>query len=235
MEKFSVIIKVQKLDRIAVLFSVSGVDQLLWIPADDGSALKQASAVIDTLNEWEVALYLKEMCFDTPPVNTGIIHLMFIIFMKFGCLILSFYFFLFRYSQSNLCYDRKSTWHKISLASMLPSYNGDYFEGSFWYFFGKRHLVLMFQYSLDSKVTGRKLTNPIIKAEWKMKLSQNFDRKKAEIVTFINNCLQVQIYYSYWDFLIPNFKLIIYFFFFSDVTASRWLSRPFTLMLSITW
>ncbi|XP_044579677.1 uncharacterized protein LOC123261880 [Cotesia glomerata] len=60
-------------DRIAVLLSVSGVDQLLGVPkADDGTALKQASAVIDTLNQWEVAPYVKAMCFDTPPVNTGI-------------------------------------------------------------------------------------------------------------------------------------------------------------------
>lgn len=62
-------------DRIAVLLSVSGVDQLLGVPkADDGSALKQASAVIDTLNQWEVAPYVRAMCFDTPPVNTGMIH-----------------------------------------------------------------------------------------------------------------------------------------------------------------
>lgn len=85
----------ETVDRIAVLLSVSGVDQLLGVPkADDGSALKQASAVIDTLNQWEVAPYVKAMCFDTPPVNTGMNHLMFIIFMKLGCLILSLYLFL---------------------------------------------------------------------------------------------------------------------------------------------
>lgn len=42
--------------------------------ADDGSALKQACAVINTLNQWKVASCVKAMCFDTPPVNTGMIH-----------------------------------------------------------------------------------------------------------------------------------------------------------------
>lgn len=71
----------ETVDRIAVLLSVSGVDQFLGVPkADDGSALKQASAVIDTLNEWEVAPYVRAMCFDTPTVNTGIIYYTFTTF-----------------------------------------------------------------------------------------------------------------------------------------------------------
>lgn len=65
----------ETVDRIAVLLSVSGVDQLLGVPkADDGTALKQASAVIDSLNQWKVGPYVRAMCFDTPPVNTGTIY-----------------------------------------------------------------------------------------------------------------------------------------------------------------
>lgn len=59
-------------DRIAILISVSGVDQLIGVPkADSGTAHQQASAVISTLNQWNVAPYVKAMCFDTPSVNTG--------------------------------------------------------------------------------------------------------------------------------------------------------------------
>lgn len=62
----------QSVDRIAVLLSVSGVDQLLGVPkADNGTAHEQSSAVITTLNQWNVAPYVKAMCFDTPAVNTG--------------------------------------------------------------------------------------------------------------------------------------------------------------------
>lgn len=59
-------------DRIAILLSVSGVDQLLGVPkAANGTAYEQASAVIATLNQWKVAPFVKAMCFDTPAVNTG--------------------------------------------------------------------------------------------------------------------------------------------------------------------
>ncbi|XP_044583017.1 uncharacterized protein LOC123264038 [Cotesia glomerata] len=54
------------------LYQFLGLINFSEFKADDGSALKQASAVIDTLNQWEVAPYVKAMCFDTPPVNTGI-------------------------------------------------------------------------------------------------------------------------------------------------------------------
>lgn len=65
----------KSVDRIAILLSVSGVDQLLGVPkAGEGSILKQASGVPDTLNQWKMAPYVKAMCFDTPPVNTGMIY-----------------------------------------------------------------------------------------------------------------------------------------------------------------
>lgn len=62
----------KSVDRIAILLSVSGVDQLLGVPKlDSGTAHQQASAVIATLNQWKVAPYVKAMCFDTTAVNTG--------------------------------------------------------------------------------------------------------------------------------------------------------------------
>ncbi|XP_044592956.1 uncharacterized protein LOC123270876 [Cotesia glomerata] len=63
----------QSVDRLAVLLSVSGVDQLLGVPkADIGTAYQQALAVISTLNQWNIAPYVKAMCFDTAAVNTGV-------------------------------------------------------------------------------------------------------------------------------------------------------------------
>lgn len=65
----------KSVDRIAILLSVNGVDQLLGVPkADSGTAHQQASAVISTLNQWNVAPYVKAMCFDTPAVNTGKVY-----------------------------------------------------------------------------------------------------------------------------------------------------------------
>ena len=67
----------KSVDRIAILLSVNGIDQLLGVPkADSGTAHQQASAVISTLNQWNVASYVKAMCFDTPPVNTGKVNTM---------------------------------------------------------------------------------------------------------------------------------------------------------------
>ena len=66
----------KSVDRIAILLSISGVDQLLGVPkAESGTAHQQALAVISTLNQWNVAPYVKAMCFDTTAVNTGKIYL----------------------------------------------------------------------------------------------------------------------------------------------------------------
>lgn len=65
----------KSVDRIAILLSVNGVDQLLEVPkADSGTAHQQASAVISTLNQWNVALYVKAISFDTPAINTGNVY-----------------------------------------------------------------------------------------------------------------------------------------------------------------
>lgn len=46
----------KNVDHIAILLSVSGVDQLLAVPkADSGTAHQQAAAVISTINQWKVA------------------------------------------------------------------------------------------------------------------------------------------------------------------------------------
>ncbi|GBP21687.1 hypothetical protein EVAR_16235_1 [Eumeta japonica] len=65
--------EMKTVDRIAILLFVNGVDQLLGVPkADGGTAHQKASAVISILNQWNVAPYVKTICFDTPLVNTDI-------------------------------------------------------------------------------------------------------------------------------------------------------------------
>ncbi|XP_044592001.1 uncharacterized protein LOC123270129 [Cotesia glomerata] len=133
-------------DRIAVLLSVSGVDQLLGVPkADDETALKQASAVIDTLNQWEVAPYVKAMCFDTPPVNTGI--------YKGTCVLI----------KKEL--GRKLVWLPCRHHIMEIILRG-LFEDK------------VDQSNYKSGIEDETVANTLIE-------------KKAEIVTFINNCLQM--------------------------------------------
>lgn len=66
------IVDSKSVDRIAIILSTSGASQLLGVPKIvSGNAKNCSTAVLTTLNEWNVTPYVKAMCFDTPAVNTG--------------------------------------------------------------------------------------------------------------------------------------------------------------------
>lgn len=58
-------------DRLPVVLTSSGEEQLLGVPKmSSGTGIDQAPAVYSTLNDWGVSRYVKAMCFDTAPTNT---------------------------------------------------------------------------------------------------------------------------------------------------------------------
>lgn len=62
----------KSVDRLPILLTAFGTEQLLGVPKmNSGTAANQASAILSTLNEWGIDRYIKAMCFDTTPVNTG--------------------------------------------------------------------------------------------------------------------------------------------------------------------
>lgn len=68
------IIGPKSVDRLPILLSVSGVEQLLGVPKMvKGDAESQTTAIITTLNKWKIGSHIKAMCFDTAAVNTGIL------------------------------------------------------------------------------------------------------------------------------------------------------------------
>lgn len=59
-------------DRLPILLTSSGAEQLLGIPKiGAGTGIEQASAVNSTLKHWGVSDYVKAVCFDTAYTNTG--------------------------------------------------------------------------------------------------------------------------------------------------------------------
>lgn len=63
----------QTVDRLPILVSGKGVDQLLAVPKlENGTGELTASAVCETLLAWGVSSQIKCMCFDTTSVNTGL-------------------------------------------------------------------------------------------------------------------------------------------------------------------
>lgn len=65
-------------DRLPIVLTSSGTEQLLGVPKiGSGTGLEQASAVYSTLNQWGVSPYIKALCFDTEPANTGMQQLPF--------------------------------------------------------------------------------------------------------------------------------------------------------------
>ncbi|GBP55207.1 hypothetical protein EVAR_36789_1 [Eumeta japonica] len=63
----------KSVDRLSVLLTAFGVEQLLGVPKmDSESAQNQTTAILRTLDEWGLSRYVKAMCFDTTAVNTGI-------------------------------------------------------------------------------------------------------------------------------------------------------------------
>lgn len=59
-------------ERLPVVVSGLGTEQLLGVPKlDTGTGVNQATAIIETIDEWSVSGRIKAMCFDTTSVNTG--------------------------------------------------------------------------------------------------------------------------------------------------------------------
>ncbi|XP_049307370.1 uncharacterized protein LOC125777157 [Bactrocera dorsalis] len=62
----------ETVDRLSVILSNCGTDQLLGIPSlQSGNGKKQATAVCETLAEWGLQDYVKALVFDTTASNTG--------------------------------------------------------------------------------------------------------------------------------------------------------------------
>lgn len=63
----------ETVDRLPILVSGHGVDQLLAVPKlDRGTGEACASAVYETINSWDLKNKVKCLCFDTTAVNTGL-------------------------------------------------------------------------------------------------------------------------------------------------------------------
>ena len=63
----------ETVDRLPILVSGEGVDQLLNVPKlDSGTGLSTASAVYETVESWGISNRIKSMCFDTTASNTGL-------------------------------------------------------------------------------------------------------------------------------------------------------------------
>ena len=62
----------EKVDRLPVLVSGFGVDQLLSVPKlASGSGENQADAIVKALEDWEITDRVEAMSFDTTASNTG--------------------------------------------------------------------------------------------------------------------------------------------------------------------
>lgn len=62
----------KKVKRLAVILTGLGSEQLLEIPRlDSGTKSDCAQAVVEVMNEWNIADSIKALCFDTTSVNTG--------------------------------------------------------------------------------------------------------------------------------------------------------------------
>lgn len=62
----------ETVDRLPVLLTSSGSEQLLGIPKiNEGTGIEQALAVHSTLEKWGVSEFIKAICFDTAATNTG--------------------------------------------------------------------------------------------------------------------------------------------------------------------
>lgn len=65
--------KSKKVERLPVVVSGSGCNQLLGVPKIiDGRASHQAVKILEVLDEWNVGDRIQAMCFDTTALNTGI-------------------------------------------------------------------------------------------------------------------------------------------------------------------
>lgn len=63
----------EKVDRLPILVSGEGVEQLLNVPKlDAGTGIATACAVHETSESWSISNRIKSMCFDTTASNTGL-------------------------------------------------------------------------------------------------------------------------------------------------------------------
>lgn len=63
---------VSKAERLSILISGTNTEKILHAPfLSDGTGMSQASAVFETLTEWNICDNIKAMCFDTTASNTG--------------------------------------------------------------------------------------------------------------------------------------------------------------------
>ena len=62
----------KQVDRLPILVSGLGISQLLAVAKlQAGTGQAQANAVIDAVEDWEIANQIRAMCFDTTSSNTG--------------------------------------------------------------------------------------------------------------------------------------------------------------------
>lgn len=65
-----------KVERLPIVLSGLGTEQLLGVPKlNTGSGVNQATAIIETLTDWNIIDRVKAMCFDTTSSNTGILSI----------------------------------------------------------------------------------------------------------------------------------------------------------------
>lgn len=63
---------IETVDRLPIVVTGLNTEQLLGVPKiDEGTAIKQATAVVETLDEWNLKDRIRGICFDTAAVNTG--------------------------------------------------------------------------------------------------------------------------------------------------------------------
>lgn len=62
---------VGKVERLPIIVSGFGCDQLLGVPKVDGTAANQAQSDVETLYESNLQDRIRAMCFDTTNVNTA--------------------------------------------------------------------------------------------------------------------------------------------------------------------
>lgn len=66
------IIGTEKVDRLPIIISSSGSEQILRVPKmGSGTAKNQAEAIVKTLFDWGISRKIKALSFDTAAVNTG--------------------------------------------------------------------------------------------------------------------------------------------------------------------
>lgn len=63
---------IETIDRLPVVVTGLNLEHLLGVlKIDEGTAIKQATAIVETLGEWNLKDRIKGMCFDTAAENTG--------------------------------------------------------------------------------------------------------------------------------------------------------------------